>query len=316
MLRSLTRTPTGVLGHPTCLPDDSIGFDHTTSFCFDPENKNKARKDFGNQTFATRNVQGQPSIEDSSPGLEHCGSGLSWLSGPPKHPYWQEPLYSSYQPSTQDELCGGSDAVLPSSNSWHNTGEYTDQTCLTSSSVPDLTFTNPYEEQQMTPLQYSTSTLTSNTDFTNISQDQDIFSANSPSPPTSPPGECQSMQSTNSRGIATWPSSHSNPPSSRKLSRVSSTESEDQDPISCSNCSTYNTSLWRRSHDGQPVCNACGLFTRLHGIPRPLSLKTDIVKRRRRERSAGTSTTGKSGTRTRTSRREAKALSISEYKGR
>ncbi|PMD34737.1 glucocorticoid receptor-like (DNA-binding domain), partial [Hyaloscypha variabilis F] len=50
----------------------------------------------------------------------------------------------------------------------------------------------------------------------------------------------------------------------------------------CSNCSTNNTSLWRRTHDGLPVCNACGLFMRLHGFPRPLSLKTDVVKKRKR----------------------------------
>jgi hypothetical protein len=52
------------------------------------------------------------------------------------------------------------------------------------------------------------------------------------------------------------------------------------------------------------VCNACGLFMRLHGIPRPLSLKTDIVKRRKRERVSGASTTGKLGARTRVSRHE------------
>jgi hypothetical protein len=53
---------------------------------------------------------------------------------------------------------------------------------------------------------------------------------------------------------------------------------------------------------------------RLHGIPRPLSLKTDVVKRRKRERVSGASATGKSGPRTRVSRHEAKALPISEYK--
>jgi hypothetical protein len=62
------------------------------------------------------------------------------------------------------------------------------------------------------------------------------------------------------------------------------------------------------------VCNACGLFMRLHGIPRPLSLKTDVVKRRKRERVSGASATGKSGPRTRVSRHEAKVLPISEYK--
>ncbi|KAI9266779.1 hypothetical protein BDA99DRAFT_436257, partial [Phascolomyces articulosus] len=40
--------------------------------------------------------------------------------------------------------------------------------------------------------------------------------------------------------------------------------------------------LWRRNPAGQPLCNACGLFLKLHGVVRPLSLKTDIIKKRNR----------------------------------
>lgn len=52
--------------------------------------------------------------------------------------------------------------------------------------------------------------------------------------------------------------------------------------ITCSNCATSNTPLWRRDPDGQPLCNACGLFFKLHGVVRPLSLKTDVIKKRNR----------------------------------
>ncbi|TEB23761.1 hypothetical protein FA13DRAFT_1616547, partial [Coprinellus micaceus] len=41
------------------------------------------------------------------------------------------------------------------------------------------------------------------------------------------------------------------------------------------------TTLWRRDPEGQPLCNACGLF-KLHGVVRPLSRKTDVVKKRNR----------------------------------
>ncbi|KAG5420077.1 GAT1 [Candida metapsilosis] len=51
---------------------------------------------------------------------------------------------------------------------------------------------------------------------------------------------------------------------------------------SCSNCHTKTTPLWRRNPEGQPLCNACGLFLKLHGVTRPLSLKTDIIKKRQR----------------------------------
>ncbi|KAF7683591.1 GATA zinc finger domain-containing protein [Astathelohania contejeani] len=40
----------------------------------------------------------------------------------------------------------------------------------------------------------------------------------------------------------------------------------------CSNCSTNTTPSWRRSIDGKKLlCNACGLYQKLHGKPRPYS---------------------------------------------
>ncbi|TCD67442.1 hypothetical protein EIP91_012359 [Steccherinum ochraceum] len=59
-------------------------------------------------------------------------------------------------------------------------------------------------------------------------------------------------------------------------------EDGDQPPTVCTNCQTTNTPLWRRDPEGQPLCNACGLFYKLHGVVRPLSLKTDVIKKRNR----------------------------------
>ncbi|CAH2353494.1 hypothetical protein CLIB1423_11S00958 [[Candida] railenensis] len=56
----------------------------------------------------------------------------------------------------------------------------------------------------------------------------------------------------------------------------------DGNPVSCTNCHTKTTPLWRRNPEGQPLCNACGLFLKLHGVVRPLSLKTDVIKKRQR----------------------------------
>ncbi|KAG0693249.1 hypothetical protein DFH29DRAFT_964966 [Suillus ampliporus] len=61
-----------------------------------------------------------------------------------------------------------------------------------------------------------------------------------------------------------------------------SSDDEDERPTSCTNCQTTNTPIWRRDPEGQPLCNACGLFFKLHGIVRPLSLKTDVIKKRNR----------------------------------
>lgn len=43
--------------------------------------------------------------------------------------------------------------------------------------------------------------------------------------------------------------------------------------ISCTNCNTNTTPLWRRSSNGDVLCNACGLFYKLHGVIRPVKQK-------------------------------------------
>ncbi|KAK2110663.1 hypothetical protein P7K49_010409 [Saguinus oedipus] len=44
---------------------------------------------------------------------------------------------------------------------------------------------------------------------------------------------------------------------------------------SCANCQTTTTTLWRRNANGDPVCNACGLYCKLHSINRPLTMKKE-----------------------------------------
>uniref|UniRef100_A0A8C9PG31 GATA binding protein 5 n=1 Tax=Spermophilus dauricus TaxID=99837 RepID=A0A8C9PG31_SPEDA len=39
--------------------------------------------------------------------------------------------------------------------------------------------------------------------------------------------------------------------------------------LCCTNCHTTNTTLWRRNTEGEPVCNACGLYMKLHGVSVP-----------------------------------------------
>ncbi|KAF9254547.1 glucocorticoid receptor-like (DNA-binding domain) [Marasmius fiardii PR-910] len=48
----------------------------------------------------------------------------------------------------------------------------------------------------------------------------------------------------------------------------------------CSHCHTRNTSVWRRSKTGEQLCNACGVYSRLRGKDRPLSLKRNKIKPR------------------------------------
>ncbi|XP_067888244.1 transcription factor GATA-6 isoform X1 [Heterodontus francisci] len=76
--------------------------------------------------------------------------------------------------------------------------------------------------------------------------------------------------------------------------------------LACANCHTTTTTLWRRNAEGEPVCNACGLYMKLHGVPRPLAMKKEGIQTRKRKpknlnKSKNTSSTSNTVTMTPTS---------------
>lgn len=52
--------------------------------------------------------------------------------------------------------------------------------------------------------------------------------------------------------------------------------------LSCFNCHTTTTPLWRRDEEGNNICNACGLYYKLHGTHRPIGMRKTVIKRRKR----------------------------------
>lgn len=104
------------------------------------------------------------------------------------------------------------------------------------------------------------------------------------SSPDSPP---------DSRLSSAHPSRPASPPARRMMSTIAPAQSEPeqtQPPSTCTNCFTQTTPLWRRNPEGHPLCNACGLFLKLHGVTRPMSLKTDVIKKRNRGSAGGSAT--------------------------
>lgn len=54
--------------------------------------------------------------------------------------------------------------------------------------------------------------------------------------------------------------------------------------VTCANCNTITTPLWRRvAATGQMMCNACAIYRRTHGVNRPF----DVVQSHARQTEAG-----------------------------
>lgn len=65
------------------------------------------------------------------------------------------------------------------------------------------------------------------------------------------------------------------------VSAVKNSSTPNKD-MSCTNCGTLTTTIWRRNIRGEMVCNACGLYFKLHGVNRPHTMRRDTIHTRRR----------------------------------
>src|SRR6476661_6061487 len=73
------------------------------------------------------------------------------------------------------------------------------------------------------------------------------------------------------------------PPPKKSKSKKKSNQVVAGGHLVCINCSTSTTPLWRRDEKGNSICNACGLYYKLHGSHRPTHLKkTQSFTRKRK----------------------------------
>ncbi|BGP54387.1 hypothetical protein JCM8202v2_001964 [Rhodotorula sphaerocarpa] len=68
-------------------------------------------------------------------------------------------------------------------------------------------------------------------------------------------------------------------PGPRRLGKIDGAEDGHEGPI-CSHCGSVTTPLWRRGPDDELLCNACGLYLKLHGKARPKTFGKSGTPRR------------------------------------
>ncbi|KAI0437336.1 hypothetical protein F4803DRAFT_160203 [Xylaria telfairii] len=135
-------------------------------------------------------------------------------------------------------------------------------------------FRNMGDKRQKIPRNTSTPMVAHGNAFDRLAQ------SNPNSPPADGTGPASGYSSVApSRPVSPLGSKHG---STTNLQAAGGSQGDGGNPTTCTNCCTQTTPLWRRNPEGQPLCNACGLFLKLHGVVRPLSLKTDVIKKRNR----------------------------------
>ncbi|CAG8452897.1 9742_t:CDS:2 [Rhizophagus irregularis] len=127
-------------------------------------------------------------------------------------------------------------------------------------------------QQQQQPQQGSAKSVSSSTSPNSTTSSMDVPSAARPS-------------ANNSTGSST--SENSRP-------KKAHSNGEQQ----CFNCGVTSTPLWRRSANDELLCNACGLYLKLHKMARPKTMKPHIVRKDARDDEAAQPVCSNCGTMT------------------
>ncbi|TQS39009.1 hypothetical protein Golomagni_00472 [Golovinomyces magnicellulatus] len=179
----------------------------------------------------------------------------------------------------QQKLTSGGVTNLSSSPKWDTTGG---ASCTPHTISPSQENHIRHQSIPITPSTPNFSALDQNLSLFDQNNNINPLSSdsNSPAPNPKQPGFAPTV-------ITTANSSPSSPslnfgPTKNLYAGHTQAQGDNNTPTTCSNCFTQTTPLWRRNPEGHPLCNACGLFLKLHGVVRPLSLKTDVIKKRNR----------------------------------
>ncbi|KAI1427341.1 hypothetical protein F5Y12DRAFT_185247 [Xylaria sp. FL1777] len=293
--------PSQVFQHDQAARSPGMGVMHDNMFSFGADSDNE---DEDGGAFADRNMSMHQDIspgEDS--GMDMSSSNpLGWDASLPGQFSTHAARYPGGPPRKQVTI-GGTTTDFVDSSEWSG------------QSLPrSQSFRNMGDKRQKIPRNASTPMGSHSNPFDRLAQ------SNPNSPPPDGAGTVSGYSSVApSRPASPLGSKHG---SASNLQSAGGSQGDGNTPTTCTNCFTQTTPLWRRNPEGQPLCNACGLFLKLHGVVRPLSLKTDVIKKRNRGSGAslpvgGTSTrskksaSGASGTTSGPASRKNSTLAIS-----
>ncbi|RKF56705.1 Nitrogen regulatory protein areA [Erysiphe neolycopersici] len=252
----------------TSLTNSTNHFQSSSNSCLSPNN------DASSQIFSNEHSTLLPNIYDDCLDLET--NGFQWKSNIQYQQNTNIPLTTG-DLSERNLSCSGS-STLSSPANWDNT---VTSSCSSHPSTPSIS--ENYSHLR------NVSALPSNCNATLLDTDSSIFDQSflinfRSSIPGSPVDNIDvtgnSLTTTSRPSSPALKTSRTN--NSHTHSGQSQLRGENRVPTTCTNCFTQTTPLWRRNPEGYPLCNACGLFLKLHGVVRPLSLKTDVIKKRNR----------------------------------
>lgn len=225
---------------------------HENMFSFGPESDNEEDEAM---SFPDRSLMLQTEYSPMEDPALDIHTGMQWDSSLGAHLSTVAARYPG-GPIKKQVTMGGAEMVS-SPQDWSGNGSLTRNHGATAS-VNDMRNRANAARQQKVPR------ISSTPNAVNLAQQQEAQKRPQSSPNSPPASGLSSMA----------PSRPSSPGGSRN--------EENGQPTTCTNCFTQTTPLWRRNPEGHPLCNACGLFLKLHGVVRPLSLKTDVIKKRNR----------------------------------
>lgn len=291
--------------HPVRSPGVQIGHENMFTFGGDSDGEDDEGAAFADRTLMMQHDFTQSPMDDPSMDMGPGGQ-LSWDATLSGQFNTQAARYPGGPPRKQVTIGGTTTEMVD----WDGSAGSLGRTHASTQSVSDSR-RGGNDRRQKIPRTASTPNAA-----LLGSRNGNVFDPMGLSNPNSPP------DTANMSGFSSVdPSRPSSPGGSKhgsttNLAGAAGAQGENGVPTTCTNCFTQTTPLWRRNPEGHPLCNACGLFLKLHGVVRPLSLKTDVIKKRNRGSGASLPVGASGGAATRASKKMGAAPSASGHNTR